>query len=414
MFEWGPDVSSPDKQRGVRQSILWREDGENHYLRTDKLDAEDPATIVDAVEWMGVKSAYFVVAFKPENVGDASAWYEGVKEDFRFGMAVPRSEVAADEALERSYQVYIGPSKLSALAAAWPTLDSAPRFFESSTWAFMDKFSKLLLRMLNFFYGVIPNYGVAIILLTVVVRLCMLPLTLKSMKSMKMMQQLAPEIEEIREKYKDDNQEQQKRIMEMYRERGVNPLGGCLPMLLQMPVFIALYRMLWSTYELRGAPFILWIQDLSQPDHLFHTPFLSGIPFIGQHLEYFNLLPFLMGASMVISQKVLPQSGPATNPQQKTMMTIMPIFFSVVCYKMASGLNLYIFVSTVLGIGQQALTRMYKDVDVSPKKKMAPRRKRHFYDAAQARKKRMAKEHKPSSKKGSSARSGGGKGTPKR
>ncbi len=412
ILAWEPNVDSPDKKAGVGQSIVVRHEERNEYQDTRKLDASNPAKWVPDAEWIAIKSAYFVVALKhaPEDTAEAQparAFYEGGSERFKAGLAVPRMELAANAANTQAFQLYIGPSKLQMLAAAWPTLDTAPRFFQSDTWAFMDKFATFLLRLLNWFYSWIPNYGVAIILLTVLVRVAMLPLTLKSMKSMKKMQQLAPEIEKLREKYKEDQQELNKRMMEMYRERGVNPVGGCLPLFLQMPIFIALYRMLWSAYELRGAPFILWITDLSQPDHLFHTPYMTMLPFVGQYLEYFNLLPILMALAMVVSQKVLPQTGAAANPQQKTMMTLMPVMFGVICYRMASGLNLYILVSTVLGIVQQAITRMQKDVDVSPDKLKAPRKRQHFYKAAQERKRRIAKETKAAARRSRTNRPAG-------
>jgi membrane protein insertase Oxa1/YidC/SpoIIIJ len=151
---------------------------------------------------------------------------------------------------------------------------------------------------------------------------------------------------------------------------------------------------------------MLWIDDLSQPDHLFPMPFMTTVPFIGEYLEYFNLLPLLMAGAMLVSQKVLPQTGAAANPQQKTMMTIMPVFFAVICYKMASGLNLYIFVSTLLGIAQQAITRMQKDVDITPKQK-ASRKRQHFYKAAQDRKRRLAKEAKGAARRSRTHRSPG-------
>ena len=418
LFAWAPDVDSPDKTKGVGQTIVIRSENHNDYQDTRKLKGGGPGRTVSEADWIAVKGAYFVVALKHlagEAIGAQSgnAFYRGVAGDLTAGIAVPRMEIAANSADTQAFRVYIGPSRLDSLAAAWPTLDTAPRFFLSDTWAFMDKFAKFLLRLLNLFYSWIPNYGIAIILLTVLVRLAMLPLTVKSMKSMKKMQQLAPEIEKLREKYKEDQQELNKRMMEMYRERGVNPVGGCLPLFLQMPIFIALYRMLWSAYELRGAPFMLWITDLSQPDHLFHLPNLTALPIVGPHLEYFNLLPILMAIAMVVSQKVLPQPGAAANPQQKTMMTIMPVFFAFVCYRVASGLNLYILVSTLLGIAQQTLTRMQKDVDVTPDKTKAPRKRQHFYKAAQERKRRIAKEAEAAARKSRATRLMGAEKEPK-
>jgi len=216
-------------------------------------------------------------------------------------------------------------------------------------------------------------------------------LTWKSMLSMKKMSKLAPEMEKLKAECGDDQQELQKRMMELYRERGVSPLGGCLPMLLQMPVFIALYRMLWSAFELRGAPFMLWITDLSEPDRLLMLPFKIPLPFSELPLESLNLLPILMAVAMVVSQKLMPMSGPVQNQQQKVLMTFMPIFFAVITYNMASGLNLYILVSTLLGIAQNFLIQGM-DVDVEPVKRKKPAKPRHFYDLARARQREMNKE----------------------
>jgi YidC/Oxa1 family membrane protein insertase len=267
--------------------------------------------------------------------------------------------------------------------------------------------------VLNWFYGnVIANYGFAIIFLTIVVRTAMFPLTLKGMKSMKKMQKLAPEMEKIKEEVGDDQQEMQKRMMELYKERGVNPLGGCMPMLLQMPVFIALYRVYATAFEFRGAPFLGWITDLSEPDALFMLPFTIPVPFTANGIDSFNLLPILMGLAMVASTKIMPTSGPVQNPQQKMMMTLMPIFFSVICYNMASGLNLYILTSTLLGIVQNYFIHVGDD-EVTPKpgatkkgkggKKSKPK---HFYAAAQARKRELAKEQRRDKKKGRTVKGG--------
>jgi len=224
------------------------------------------------------------------------------------------------------------------------------------------------------------------------VRAAMFPLTFKQVKSMRKMQALAPEIEELKKKYGEDAQEMQQQMMALYRERGVNPLAGCLPLLLQMPIFIALYRMLYTTFELRGAPFILWMQDLSQPDQLFHFSALENMPLLS-HFEYLNVLPILSAVTMLGSMRFTPQSAAAMqNPQQKMLMTFMPIVFSVICYNFSSGLQLYILTSTALGIAQTFLIRP-GSVDVTPQKKPAAKsKKKHFYDAAQAKKRQMAKD----------------------
>ncbi|HOJ32833.1 MAG TPA: membrane protein insertase YidC [Candidatus Hydrogenedentes bacterium] len=396
---WAPDVESADKLMGIRPSVVWRKEGKNTILQTSKLRPDDAHQTWDA-EWIALKTTYFVVALKPEFTG-AQTMAQGTQSHYRFGVAAPRFEVKPSETARFAFRLYAGPSQHDYLAAAWDTLPTTIRFFQSVD--FMDKFAKVLLAILNAFYRVIPNYGIAIIALTLLVRLAMYPLTVKSMKSMKRMQMLAPEVEALKTKYKDDPQELQKKTMELYRERGVNPLGGCLPMVLQMPVFFALYRMLWCSYELRGAPFVLlrfgdyvWIRDLSQPDRLLHLPFMQHVPFLGNTFDYLNLLPILMGIAMVASQKLTPTSTAMPNDQQRLMMNIMPIFFAFICYKMAAGLNLYILTSTVLGIVQNKWMPAGKvDLETKPK---PVRKKKHFYAAAQERKRRLAKEMKEASR----------------
>lgn len=407
-LNWGPNIASPDKSKGVQQALVWAQGGLGQSFQVAKMKrANDGAPFLKAVhapEWFGVKSAYFVVACRPEFPA-GEGWALGDAMQFRFGIGAPGFTVQPNETHAASYQFYMGPNQQDSLAAAWPGLTEALRFFErGSFWSFMDPFAKFLLAILNSFYRVIPSYGVAIILLTVIVRMGMYPLTIKQMRSMKRMQLLAPEIEQLKAKYGDNQQEMGKKMMELYRQRGVNPMGGCLPILLQMPVFIALYRMLWCAFELRGAPFILlrfgdyaWMRDLSEPDRLFHMPWMQFVPFLGRHFEHFNLLPLLSAAAMVLNTKLTPGSDVTQSPQQKMMMTVMPVVFSLLFYNFASGLNVYILTSTALGILQMKFMPVG---EVTLPEKRAPRRKQHFYTAAKARQRRLEKEAREQKKRG--------------
>lgn len=393
---WTPQVHSGDESNTMMpQKLIWHVAGLNE--RTDTHDLELPiagqtySERKTQAEWAAIRSAYFVVAMKSEFEG-GDFWATGVHDNFTLGAGVPRAEVPAGQTLHGTYSLYMGPNQKNYLAEAWPTLPAVLEFFEM--FSIMDWFAKLLLNMLHWMYNnVLANYGVAIILLTLVIRMFVFPLTWKSMISMKKMQKLAPEMEKLKEEYKETPEEFQKKMMEMYRERGVNPLGGCLPLLFQMPVFIALYRMLATSFELRHAPFYGWITDLSAPDQLIKLPF--SIPLIFFNLDAVNILPILMAFAMAGSMWLTPQ--PATvNPQQQMMMRIMPFFFSLLCYNMASGLNLYILTSTLLGIAQNLIIqRMDIQVDVIKKDgkpaKVAAK-PRHFYDVAQSKKREMAKE----------------------
>lgn len=197
-----------------------------------------------------------------------------------------------------------------------------------------------ILRGLEFFYRYFPNYGVAIILLTLLIRLITFPLQYKSFKSMKKMQVIQPELAKLREKYKEDPQRMQKETMELFKRAGANPLGGCLPLIAQMPIFFAFYQVLYNAVELVGSPFIFWLTDLSIKDPYY-------------------VLPVLMGLSLVLQMKLNPT--PTTDPMQKKIMMFMPIVFSFIMKDLPSGLNLYILVSTLFGIVQQMF--VYKVTD---------------------------------------------------
>jgi YidC/Oxa1 family membrane protein insertase len=393
---WGPDIVTGEISQMMPKAVVWRANDQNDTVPAAKVDVEQPR-VIPGVEWIADKSAYFTVAMKPEFPG-SKGWAQGSDPThYRFGLTAPSVTVAPGTEVFHTFRLYLGPSHLTQLKKAWDTLPTIQRFYGTSTiGSAMNAFAVFLLKLLNGFYSVIPNYGIAIILLTVLVRLAVFPLTVKQIRSMKRMQLLAPEMEELKQKHADDPQELNKRMMELYRERGVSPLGGCMPLLVQMPVFFALYKMLSTAFELRGAPFMLWITDLSQPDKLLHMPFMLKVPVVGPGLEYLNLLPILMALSMVVSQKVMPMTTPSTgaNAQQmKVIMNIMPVMFSVFCYNLASGLCLYILVSTVLGIAQQAFTRTIT-VDAAPPKRRVPRKRQHFYTAAKARQRRQQKEIK--------------------
>lgn len=197
-----------------------------------------------------------------------------------------------------------------------------------------------MLHIMQWLYKVIPNYGVAIIILTLLMRIVLYPLQHKSAVSMKKMQKVQPELKRIQEKFKEDPQRVQKETMELFKRSGANPLGGCLPLLLQMPIFIAIYRVFYSAVELVDAPFFWWISDLSQKDP-------------------FYVLPVLMAITMFLQQKITPTTTMDAT-QQKVMMA-MPLIFGFIMKDLPSGLVLYIFISSLFGYLQQLLTYKFTD-----------------------------------------------------
>jgi len=198
--------------------------------------------------------------------------------------------------------------------------------------------SVVLLKGMKFFYGLIPSYGIAIILITILIKILFWPIQAKSIKSMKAMQKFQPLINKLKEKYKDDPQRLNAETMKLYKEHKINPVSGCLPMLVQIPVLFAFYRMLASAIELRGQSF-LWIHDLSAPDTIFQV---LGWPI--------NPLPLLMTGLSVWQMKITPQTG---DQQQQKMMMFMPLMMMFIFYKLAAGVVLYYTVQQFLSIAQQ-------------------------------------------------------------
>jgi len=314
------------------------------------------------VDWVAVKNKYFVQILTPEGGGEGCRVF--ARRDLsRRELATPGlaenkmtavNEVGASvllaeqtlqpgETLSHAYTFYVGPKKYSELhAMALHQVD----VMEFGNW--IKPISKLLLRVLNFIHDHLPpyNYGLAIILLTVIVRVVFWPITHKSTESMKRMAAVAPLVNELRAKYKDNPQKQQQEIMALYKEHKVNPLGGCLPMLIQIPVFFALFTVLRSAIELRFASF-LWIADLSEPEGLFP----GMIPIVGS----LNVLPLLMAGTMWLQMKLSPSAGDPA--QQKIMAVMMPIMMLVFMYPYASGLALYWTTQNVLMIIQQVMMK---------------------------------------------------------
>ena len=240
--------------------------------------------------------------------------------------------------------LYCGPKDQQELAA-FNTPEGATGFGALLDYGWFEPLVKVVLWLLKVFHKAIPNWGVAIILLTLLIRAVMHPLTRKSQVAMAKMQKIQPHIKKLQEKHKGDKQKLGQEQMKLMKEHGANPMGGCLPLLIQLPIFFALYRALSVSLDLRHAPFVLWINNLSQPDHLL---FLGmKLPLIGTWL---NLLPILMALSMVLQQRMSPKAAtPEAEQQQKIMGIFMPIFMGVILYNFAAGLNLYILTSTLAG-----------------------------------------------------------------
>jgi YidC/Oxa1 family membrane protein insertase len=235
-------------------------------------------------------------------------------------------------------------------------------------------FAQALLLALNLVHMLIPSYGWAIVALTIFIKLIFWPLTGISTRSMKKMQALQPELQALKERYKDNQQQFAQKQLELFKKHGVNPASGCLPMLVQFPVFIGFFFMLRTAIELRGETF-LWVNDLSQPDTIFTIPGLGFIPFFGVAGVGLpiNLLPLLMCATSLWMSSLTPVS-PQMDPAQQKMMKFMPVFFVVFLYDYSSGLTLYWTVQNLLSVLQTKLTKMNEAKEIKTAAPMAKRR----------------------------------------
>ena len=245
------------------------------------------------------------------------------------------------------FSFYLGPLEYDRIKSLGVGLESTMDF----GWAIIRPISKGVLWALKSMHNYIPNYGIVLILFSILVKLAVYPLTKRSYESTRAMQALTPELNKLKEKYKNNQQKLQQAQMELYKKRGVNPFGTCLPMLLQMPLLFALFTVFRSTIELRGEPFIWWIKDLSAPDIIFYLPF--KIPLYG---NYVCALPILMALSMFAQQKMMMTGGTAQQEQQKLMQYFMMGFFFLIFNSFPSGLNLYYTLFNLLTIVQQKLT----------------------------------------------------------
>lgn len=307
------------------------------------------AVFEGSIAFAGVQNKYFTIVGLPgqgDQAPDGTVILSGdqPRNLQTWSMELPWTTegTGGDVFASRRVAMYIGPQESDLLKAYGVGLD---RTMELG-WALFRPLTEATLWIMYQMRRVIPNWGVIIILFSVLTKLAFYPLTKTSTQSMKRMQQLQPKIKELQEKYKDNQEKQSKAMMELYQKEKINPMAGCLPLLLQMPVFVALYQALAHTIALRNTPFVGWIDDLSQPDALFSLPF--ALPFLGSD---FNLLPLIMTATMVIQTRLTPTAA-ATGGQMAMMNTMMPIIFLFFFYQMPSGLVLYWLVNNLMTIYQ--------------------------------------------------------------
>jgi YidC/Oxa1 family membrane protein insertase len=319
--------SKEDPEAQDRQVSYYSQTSVN---RVGSSDAKPIYEIPDPVKWISVSSRYFVLSLLRTAHEPKGLIQQVLPGQARISLAYP---VTADS-FEIPFQMYFGPKELGALRAVDPTLEMSVDF-GMFTWIAYP-----ILKLMKWIYSFTMNYGIAIILLTILIKILLFPLTFYSMKSMKGMAKIQPQLNALREKYKDDKEALNREMLVLMRSNGYNPVAGCLPILLQMPIFFALYRVLYSSIELFEAPFMGWILDLSAKDPYYVTPVILTL-------------------TMWLQQKLTPTT--ATDPLQQKMFHLMPVFFGLFMLTLPSGLTLYMLVNAVMSILQQLLINRVLD-----------------------------------------------------
>ncbi len=336
-FGEGPATNDTSTQRGAQVGPIERDGGKTR--KPDVGDIEGQMTIKEP-QWLGIADAYFISAARPLTPVAAGVYVAlnppgaTVEKKHRipaYGIELPQTDLGPQKMVSSAFALYLGPKATDDMLKFGQRL-------EDSLDLTLDFLAAPMLAMLRWFESFTGNFGIAIMMLTILVRVVLFPLTYRGMVSMKRMQKLQPRMATIREKFKGDRERMNKEMMELYRKHKINPLGGCLPIVVQIPIFFALYSALISAIELRHAPFMLWITDLSAHDGLY-------------------ILPVIMGGTMFMQQRFTPTS---LDPMQAKIMMWMPVVFSVFMLTFPSGLMVYWSTSNVLSITQQVIINRVK------------------------------------------------------
>lgn len=321
-LEWTSAVDAKQKETGFFGPIYYTSGGGLEEVKPGKI--KGAATTVAGTEWFGFKQNYFITLIAPSPKDTTLVMRRSPEQVIRSTQLTP-VELKPGGSERLAYKLFLGPKIAKLLAPITPTATKAAGY------GWLTFIAVPILKILTFTNGLTGNYGLDIIILAIFLKVIFIPLTHKSQQSMKEMQQLQPEVKRLQQKYKEDKQTLNREIMELYKRRKVNPFGGCLPMLLQLPVFFALYRAFYDAIELRHSPFVFWITDLADKDPTYITP-------------------LLMGATMYFQQKMTTVTA---DPAQAKMMSFMPIIFTLFFLGFPSGLVLYWLVTNVLGIAHQ-------------------------------------------------------------
>ncbi len=324
------------RDRALFEYAIYSKEGIYRKNRAFKFSHKERKEVEGKVYWVGFRNRYFCALIKP--YFDVNGYFINPINDkkLKIQMQLRGEKIPPGGSTSFSSLIYIGPENLDILKKYDVGFEKIRRYYK---FGLFDAIAKLIYSIMQMLHRVIPVWGVCIMFISIIIYFSMYPMTMRSMMSMRKMQAIQPKMAGLKEKHKNNPQKLNKEMMELYKKHKVNPLGGCLPMILQLPVFIGLYQVLWRSVSFKGSKF-LWIRDLSAPDRLFIFPF--SLPIIGNE---FNLLPILMIFVMAFQQRLSAKNMAAKDPQQvsqqKMMMIIMPLMMGFIFYKFASGLTLY-------------------------------------------------------------------------
>ncbi|MFK7909492.1 MAG: membrane protein insertase YidC [Akkermansiaceae bacterium] len=364
----------------------------------------------EELEYAGVSNQFFTTLVRPSEKYSSSFWAKshqieipGADDDkkvyaVRSGFDLPASKIAAGDYETLSYTVYVGPKHYGTLKKMEGNVD------EVLNYGWFTPISVILSNTLNWLHDVAFSktadkwaWGLSIIALTILIRIVIWPLHNKSTRTMKRMSKLQPLMKDLREKYKDNPQKLNQETMKLYKQYQINPMGGCLPMFLQIPIFFGYYRMLQYAVELRGESF-LWVEDLSMPDTLYTLDLPFSLPLLGDQLPI-NILPILMAVTMVLQMKMTPNTG---DKMQRRIMMFMPLMFFFFCYNFASALALYWTTQNIFSIGQTWLMNRMPEPELKKRSKPGKPGKKSFME-------RMAERAEAMQEAQEAAKQGGGK-----
>lgn len=369
----GMPSTEPDFKLDMQSTKGYAYQGDLEHF--DIKDKRESKTFDGPTDWVALRTKYFTTAVMPGSAKGQAVRFVGTPIDV--GAETPFKRLGYDLKMPftnkpkrvDTFTLFMGPLDYRLVSSFNNDLED----MMDLGYAIFRPVGKVILWSFQLFHRFIPNYGLVIILFSILVKLVLFPLTRKSYQSMKEMQLLQPKMQEMNEKYKENPQKKQQEVMKMYQEYGINPLGGCIPMALQMPLLIALFSIFRSTIELRGASFIWWITDLSRPDTVAMLPFT--VPFYGNTV---NILPLFMGVTMFIQQKMTMQ-----DPKQKAMVYMMPVFLTFLFNSFPSGLNLYYALFNLFSILQEKFLpykiRTLEEMKASKASKKKRTRVKHDY-----------------------------------